>query len=61
MGIETIAIGVAAAVGVLLVFMGLSGGHNASARLGNYVAKEQPEASSEARARTARCSGSESR
>ena len=37
MGIETIAIGLAAAVGVLLVFMGLSGGHNASARLGRYA------------------------
>src|SRR4051794_26380276 len=50
MGIETIAIGVAAAVGVLLVFMGLSGGHNASARLGHYVNTEQPESSAEARA-----------
>ena len=50
MGIETIAIGVAAAVGILLVFMGLSGGHNASARLGTYVNKEQPEATVEARA-----------
>jgi tight adherence protein B len=50
MGIETIAIGVAAAVGVLLVFMGLSGGHNASARLGRYVAKESAETPTEARA-----------
>jgi len=50
MGIETIAIGVAAAMGVLLVFMGLSGGHNASARLGHYVNTEQPESSAEARA-----------
>jgi tight adherence protein B len=50
MGIETIAVGLAAAVGVLLFFMGLSGGHNASARLGNYVAKEQPETTSEGRA-----------
>jgi len=47
MGIETIAIGLAAAVGVLLVFMGLSGGHNASARLGTFVAKDQPEAAVE--------------
>src|SRR3954467_1775560 len=50
MGIEPIAIGVAAAVGVLLVFMGLSGGHNASARLGHYVNTEQPESSADARA-----------
>jgi tight adherence protein B len=50
MGIETIAVGLAAAVGVLLFFMGLSGGHNASARLGTFVAKEQPETTSEGRA-----------
>jgi tight adherence protein B len=50
MGIETIAIGLAAAVGVLLVFMGLWGGHNASARLGAYVAKEAAETPTEARA-----------
>ena len=50
MGIETIAIGLAAAVGVLLVFMGLSGGHNASARLGRYVAKEPDDVVVEARA-----------
>src|SRR6478672_10029961 len=49
MGIETIAVGVAAAVGVLILFMGLSGGHNASARLGTYIAKDQPETTSEGR------------
>jgi tight adherence protein B len=50
MGVETIAIGIAATVGVLLVFMGLSGGHNASARLGRYVARETAETTPEARA-----------
>ena len=50
MGVETIAIGLAATVGVLLVFMGLSGGHNASARLGRYVAREPDEPATDARA-----------
>jgi tight adherence protein B len=50
MGIAAIAVAAAAVVGILLVFMGLSGGSSASARLGHYINKEQPETAPESKA-----------
>jgi tight adherence protein B len=48
MDFTTVALGVLAAVGVFLIFAGLAGGHNVSARLERYVSQPSAEPSADA-------------